>query len=117
MTSRWKPTKWVDVAFGAAQRLHHHLVPELGAVLAIVTQQHAAGLTLRDGGAQLIAPFLIPIPGLQPSQILTEQLRGAESAHPLEGAVDVDDRLMLGGRFAHDDAFGRGIQHPAQKFG
>ena len=103
-------------SLGAAQWLHQYLVPELTAVLAVIAQQHATGLALCDGGAQLIATLLVTIPGLQLAQIMAYQLLGAITGHALKRRVGVDHRLLIRRCFADDDALRGRVEYPAQKF-
>jgi predicted GNAT family N-acyltransferase len=99
-----------------AYRLNHHLIPELRTVLAIVAHQRTAGLPARNRLAQLGAPFLLAIRTLQAAQVLPDQFIGRVAAQALERGVGIGHRLVGLAGFAHDDAFGRRIQHPAQEF-
>src|SRR6202140_1841189 len=108
-----------DVAHGTvgpAHRLNHHFIPERRAVLAIVAQQHAAGLPARDRLAQLRTAFLFAIQALQTAQVLPHQFTGSVTRQALEGGIGIHQRLVGVARLADHDAVGRRVQHPGQKF-
>ena len=92
-----------------------YLVPELRPVLAIVAQQRARAGALAQRRAQPHSSFLFAIAPLERAQIGTQQFRGSVTGEPLEGGIDKDHRMIDRPGGADHDAFGRGIDHAAEK--
>ncbi len=83
-----------DAAVPVEQRRNRHLVPKHRAVLAIVSQQHAARLPLRQRLAQSVAPILFAIVALQEPEVAADKLRRGITRQGLESGIDVEHRLL-----------------------
>src|ERR671916_2291626 len=67
------------------------LVPEQGAVLAVVAQEDLAVAPLPEGGAHLQQGRLVSVGPLQETAIAADNLPGGVTGHEFEAAVDVDE--------------------------
>src|ERR1700679_4359005 len=83
-----------DATVRIEQRQNRHLVPEYRAVLAVVAQQHAAGLSLPERLAQSMPPVLVAVLSLQHAQVTAKQFRRRVAGQGFEAGVGVDDRAL-----------------------
>ena len=98
--------KCVRRPLAIAHRLDDDLVPEQGAIRAVVANQDPCLLAALDRFAHALARLLVPVVALQDAQVGSEEGGDWIAAHLREGGVGVDDRVIGRGRIADHDAFG-----------
>ena len=93
VTSVCTPTKWVTLPAAVADRAHRDLVPEGGAVLAVVQQRHGDVQVLVDGACAARRPRPGPCPGPAGSGSCARRVgvgvaggRGERRVHPRQRA-------------------------------
>ena len=81
-----------DLAVFIWHRCDIQIVPERGAVLAEVTQNHMAVALFRQALANFPEAHLLALLALEKPAVLAEGFAGAVAGYAFEGRVYVDDR-------------------------
>ncbi len=98
-----------DASLGVAYRHHDHFIPEQGAVLAVIAQQHPAGVAAAQCLAEAMAAVLVAIVGLQQAEIASDEFRSRIAGQRLEGGVNINHRLLRILRIDERYPFRRGL--------
>jgi hypothetical protein len=91
------------------------MVPERGAVLAVVQQRHIAGASLFQGIADLHDRFRVGLRSLKKAAVFAMDLAGRVAAHALEGGIMVDQRVIGKPGVADHDTGLRCMDDPVQQ--
>ncbi len=102
-----------DTALGIEQRQNRHLVPKQRAVLAVISQQHAAGLPAVHRLAQPVPAVLLAIVPLQQPQIAADEFSSGIAGQRFETGIGVDDRAFGILRIDEHHSFGRSLDQAA----
>src|SRR5208283_1566867 len=86
-------------------------------VLAIIAQQHTAGLAQPQRFTQPLPAILFAVVRLQHTRVSSHELGRAVAGHGLECRIDVDDGVVGVLRIDEHKTLGRGVEYAAKQVG